>query len=121
MLDPVAEEELAAKGEELAGLPGSVQAYNNDSSVDVVSLSSDDLADSLAGVDPQLEQDKSQQLLIIQCSMVVLAHTIPGTLAFTRTHLTFTADDSSGEYDKASYLVNLFSFCVGFNSHARPL
>ena len=116
MLDSAEEElaEAADKDKELAaGLPGSVDAYKTDPNVDVVSLGSDDFADSLAGVDLQLEQDKSQQLLIVPCSMVVLAHTIPGTLAFTRTYLTFTADDSTTEYEKASYLVRVFySFCI---------
>ena len=116
MLDSADEElaEAADKDKELAaGLPGSVDAYKTDPNVDVVSLGSDDFADSLAGVDLQLEQDKSQQLLIVPCSMVVLAHTIPGTLAFTRTYLTFTADDSTTEYEKASYLVRVFySFCI---------
>lgn len=92
--------------EELAGLPDSVGAYDNSpSNVEVISLSSDDLGDSLAGIDLPSEQDKSQQLLTVPCSMVVLAHAIPGTLAFTRTYLTFTANDSTEEYEKASYLV----------------
>ena len=100
-MDP-ADLEDKATGEELTGLPGSVSAYNN---VEVASLSSEEMGDSLAGVDLQLEQDKSQQLLTIQCSMVVLTHTIPGTLAFTRNSLTFTVDDSTEDYEKASYLV----------------
>ena len=106
-VDPAEEEKPAAGEEELAGLPGSVgAAYNKASNVEVVSLSSDDLGgESLAGMDLPLEQDKSEQLLTIQCSMVVLAHAIPGTLAFTRTSLTFTADDSAEEYETASYLV----------------
>ena len=99
----------AATEEELAGLPGSVGAAL--SNAEIVSLSSDDFGESslsTAGLELPLEQlDKSEQLLTIQCSMVILAHAIPGTLAFTRTYLTFTADDSTEEYEKASYLVCL--------------
>jgi hypothetical protein len=89
-----AEEELAA------GL------LNKASNVEVVSLSSDDLGDL-----PLEQLDKSEQLLTIQCSMVILAHAIPGTLAFTRTSLTFTADDSKEEYENASYLVSFIKRC----------
>ena len=109
-VDPAEEDKSPAAGaaeEELAGLPGSVGAAL--SNVEIVSLSSDDLGESslaAAGLELPLEQlDKSEQLLTIQCSMVVLAHAIPGTLAFTRTSVTFTADDSTEEYEKASYLV----------------
>lgn len=91
--------------EELPSLPSTVGAYTEAPNIDVISLGSDDLADSLTGMDLPQEQDKSQQLLTVQCSMVILAHSIPGTLAFTRTSLTFTADDSSEDYEKASYLV----------------
>ena len=93
----------AAEGELAAGLPGSVDAaaLNKASNFEVVSLSSDD-----PGELPLEQLDKSEQLLLtISCSMVVLAHSIPGTLAFTRTSLTFTADDSTEEYENASYLV----------------
>lgn len=105
-IDPV-EDDRVENEEELRGLPSPVSAYKSSSNFDVVSLSSDDFGDSLAGVDLQTEQDKSQHLLTIQCSMIVLAHAIPGTLAFTRTHLTFAADDSTEDYEKAAYLVSL--------------
>ena len=117
IVDPAEEEgnkpTAAAEEGELAGLPGSVSAaLNKASNVEAVSLSSDDLGESslvaAAGLELPLEQlDKSEQLLTIQCSMVILAHAIPGTLAFSRTCLTFTADDSTEEYEKASYLVCL--------------
>ena len=105
-MDADEDKELSPGGEELSGLPGSVNTYDNSASNgDVISLSSDDFGDGLAGVELPLEQDKSQQLLTIPCSMVVLAHAVPGTLAFTRNDLTFTANDSTEEYNKASYLV----------------
>ena len=103
----------AAEGELAGGLPGSVNAaaLNKASNFEVVSLSSDD-----PGELPLEQLDKSEQLLLtIPCSMVVLAHSIPGTLAFTRTSLTFTADDSTEEYENASYLVgftNIFLFVI---------
>lgn len=116
IVDPAEEGEgskpAAAAEEDLsAGLPGSVSAaLSKPSNVEVVSLSSDDLGEL-----PPLEQlDKSEQLLTLQCSMVILAHTIPGTLAFTKTSLTFTADDSTEEYENAAYLV-----C--FTRHPLPL
>lgn len=127
IVDPAEEEgdkpTAAAEEEGLTSLPGSVSAaLNKASNVEAVSLSSDDLGESslaAAGLELPLEQlDKSEQLLTIQCSMVILAHTIPGTLAFTRTYLTFTADDSTEEYEKASYLVcsqNL-SFCLSLTA-----
>lgn len=115
-MDPAEEEGnkptiAAAEGGDLAaGLPpGSVgAALSKASNVEVVSLSSDDL-----GEVPLEQVDKSEQLLTIQCSMVTLAHAIPGTLTFTRTSLTFTADDSTEEYENASYLVSfIFFFCL---------
>ena len=36
---------------------------------------------------------------------MVLGRTIPGTLVFTSSLLTFTVDDSTEEYSKAAYLV----------------
>ena len=105
-MDADEKDKKSSSNEELAGLPGSVGAYDdNSSNIEVISLSSDDLGDSLAGVDHPSEQDKSKQLLTLPCSMVVLANAIPGTLAFTRMYLTFTADDGTEEYEKASYLV----------------
>lgn len=45
------------------------------------------------------------QLLSLKCQIVVLGRTIPGTLVFTSSLLTFTVDDSTEEYSKAAYLV----------------
>lgn len=114
-VDPAEEEgnkptTAAAEGGDLAaGLPpGSVgAALSKASNVEVVSLSSDDL-----GEVPLEQVDKSEQLLTIQCSIVILAHAIPGTLTFTRTSLTFTADDSTEEYENASYLVSFMFFLL---------
>jgi len=47
----------------------------------------------------------ASQLLSLKCQIVVLGRSIPGTLVFTSTLLTFTADDTSEEYSKAAYLV----------------
>ena len=70
-----------------------------------MSLGSDELSDSLTALELSLNQDQATQLLSLPCLMVVLAHSVPGTLVFTKRSLTFTADDSSDEYKKASYLV----------------
>ena len=45
------------------------------------------------------------QLLSLKCQIVVLGRTIPGTLVFTSSLLTFTVDDSTEDYSKAAYLV----------------
>ena len=37
--------------------------------------------------------------------MVVLAYAVPGTLVFTKSCVSFTADDSSEEYNNANQLV----------------
>ena len=82
-------------------LTPSSTAYGGTLSGDEISLDSDDLAEGVVSMD----QDHSTQLLSLQCSLVVLAHTIPGTLVFTKSTLTFTAEDNSEEYKKATFLV----------------
>ena len=47
----------------------------------------------------------ASQLLSLKCQIVVLGRTIPGTLVFTSTLLTFTADDTSEEYSRVAFLV----------------
>ena len=51
----------------------------------------------------------ASQLLSLKCQIVVLGRTIPGTLVFTSSLLTFTVDDSSEEYSKEAYLVSYTS------------
>lgn len=96
-------EEVESKDLTLAALtpttPGGVLSSEE------MSLGSDELMDSLTALELSLNQDQTIQLLSLPCLMVVLAHSVPGTLVFTKRSLTFTADDSSDEYKKASYLV----------------
>ena len=42
----------------------------------------------------------------LECSMVSLSYILPGTLSFTHHNFTFTADDSSPEYNKVAKIVN---------------
>lgn len=41
----------------------------------------------------------------MKCSIVMYAYAMPGYVEFTKSTLTFTADDTSSEYQKGSYLV----------------
>lgn len=76
---------------------------------EVMGLASNDPTDSLNALELSLnDQDQHMQLLSLPCLMVVLAHSVPGTLILTKRSMTFTADDSSDEYKKASYLVSQF-------------
>ena len=42
----------------------------------------------------------------LECSMVSLSYILPGTLSFTHHNFTFTADDSSPEYNKVAKIVS---------------
>ena len=42
----------------------------------------------------------------LECSMVSLSYILPGTLSFTHHNFTFTADDSSSEYNKVAKIVS---------------
>ena len=68
------------------------------------SLVSEEQLESLLPTEGQL---LTQQLYSVQCSRMVLAHAVPGTLVFTRTSLAFTADDSTKEYEKALCMVGV--------------
>ena len=50
-----------------------------------------------------LEHEEAQ--LSIKCSIVMYAYSMPGYMEFTKSTLTFTADDTSSEYQKGSYLL----------------
>ena len=52
-----------------------------------------------------IEDDHMEKLFSVQCYKVVLAYTIPGTLVLTKISMSFTADDSSSEYEKAMCMV----------------
>lgn len=105
-----------SKETELALTP--TAAYGTALGGDEISLDSDDLAENLASIDQSSsDQDQAIQLLSLQCSLVVLAHATPGTLVLTKSTLTFTAEDSSEEYKKASYLVRVEHLNMCFHSN----
>lgn len=64
---------------------------------------SEDLLESLVSPYEQVVQ-----LLSVECSKVVLAHLVPGTLVLTKSSIAFTADDSCSEYEKALCLVSFY-------------
>ena len=76
-----------------------------------ISLTSDELQDNLA-LDLSVDQDSSSQLLSLPCQMIVLAHSVPGTVVVTSSSIVFTADDGTEDYRKASYLVSFYLWLV---------
>lgn len=71
-------------------------------SLEEASFTSEDLLESLIPSEEQVVQ-----LLSVQCSRVVLAHAVPGTLVLTKSSMSFTADDSTSQYEKALCMVSL--------------
>ncbi|XP_019855658.1 PREDICTED: lipopolysaccharide-responsive and beige-like anchor protein [Amphimedon queenslandica] len=49
-------------------------------------------------------ENKETPQVSLDCSMIFLSYVLPGTLSFTKQHFTFTADDSSTEYNKVSQI-----------------
>lgn len=64
---------------------------------------SEELLESLVAA--AIEDDQVVQLFSVQCCKVVLAYAVPGTLVLTKTSMSFTAEDTSSEYERAMCMV----------------